>query len=211
MEPTNCAPAECWEPPSLANSVPPPSKGPQVGRTWPLRINSNQKINNRRRMIYHRSIDWTLAPSHEHALSRAAGSRRAREADRRGKLIRRLHCVRAGRRGTPGWCGSLISAVSMSAANHGWHGRAPSRWRTLAVSLDDCPVLPPVPAARVVVNRCEQHRLEGIDPTLRLRHRISLEGRQLGFGDRICVGTLRAGALIVLQSYRDGLSVAVRV
>src|SRR5215210_4560751 len=31
MESANCAPAECWEPPSLNNSVLPPSKGTADG------------------------------------------------------------------------------------------------------------------------------------------------------------------------------------
>jgi hypothetical protein len=37
MESANCAPAECWGPPSLDNIVLPPSREPQVGRIWPLR------------------------------------------------------------------------------------------------------------------------------------------------------------------------------
>jgi hypothetical protein len=41
MESANCAPAECWGPPSLDNIVLPPSREPQVGRTWPLRIFSS--------------------------------------------------------------------------------------------------------------------------------------------------------------------------
>jgi len=122
MESANCAPAECWGPPSLDIIVLPPSREPQVGRTWPLRIFSSS------------------GPL-------AVGGYTAEDADSGGCGIRTREGVNPTRSpslrtdvldGPQAWCGARGWAASRGDSDERWQVRLEPRLACLHQGRPDC-------------------------------------------------------------------------